>query len=189
MNKIIRFLQIYLLIGFPFVLACMVWQTFYKGGEGFIWTLFAFNTMFWFLMLIVFLVLLVVSPKAREKTIVHLAHLKERDEREEYITGKAARKVYISTLSLTLLLLFLSIFKLQISHIKPTEANKHSLSVSIGCSFNLLDQSKESMPHKPAGEVLFESEEYSLSKFSMILILLIWQLASFHLYARSLTNK
>ena len=134
-------------------------------------------------MLIVFLVLLVAVPRAREKTLKRLANLKDRDEREHYITGKASRAAYLATLSLTILLLFFSIFSLEIYRKPEAEAfgGKRG-TVSISLHLNLLDNSHDPLTHQ--GEVLFESRDFPLSKSAIILLLLGWQLLTFNLAAR-----
>lgn len=122
MNKLIRFIQNYLIIALPFVIACMIWST-VSPEEQFlaeastlttmIWNALSINLMGWFAILVLFLTLSVIAPSIREKTLRRLANLKERDEREQYITGQASRAAYISTLSLTLFFLFFSIFSLK----------------------------------------------------------------------------
>lgn len=98
MSKTIRWIQTYLVLGFPFVVGLMVWITiqYEKGAfsdrqvvqlHGFFWNALSFNLMAWFLILALFLVLLVFSARARELTIKRLANIRERDEREEQITG------------------------------------------------------------------------------------------------------
>lgn len=198
MNKFIRLIQTYLMIGFPFVIGFMFWNTMHPQDEflknslmltRIIWTGFAFNLMFWFLVLIAFLIILVAIPNAREKTLTRLANLKERDEREEYITGKAARATYISTLSMMILFLFLSVFTVNISRTpqNQTTDNKHRLSLGIGVHFSLLDKSKiEKIQHE---NVIFDSTSISLSTPAIILILLGWQLLVFNLVARRIESS
>lgn len=194
MNKIIRIMQTYLIVGLPFVILCMVWSTLHPQNEflahatlvpKILWHALAFNLMFWFLVLVLFLILLVAVPSVREKTLLRLANIKERDEREAYITGKAARITYLSTLSLMILLLFFSIFSLTI-YVTPqnNNANDHRkhLTVGMGVHFSLLN---ESQIKKTSNEkILFESKSISLSTPAVILILLCWQLLSFNLTAR-----
>ena len=196
MNKLVRYIQIYLVLGLPFVMGLMGWETLYssdeilKNASSFTKILFeglAFNLMSWFVALIIFLVLLVVMPSAREKTLRGMANLKERDEREEYITGKAARATYIATLSLTILLLFFSMFSVEIVRVpeSPTVKEKQ-LHVGISVGFSLLGKAQ---PQKnPLGDALFESQKFTLSSSAMLLILLGWQLLIFNIAARKEQN-
>lgn len=190
-NKIIRFIQTYLVVGLPLVIACMVWETFHPQNEilkdatiitRMLWEVLAWNLMLWFVVLILFLIMLVAVPNAREKTLRRLANLKERDEREEYITGKASRAAYISTLSLMIFFLFFSIFSFNIYRTPNKSTNRKPLTVGISIGFNLLD--KYSAEDNPKREMLFKSKDFSLSPSAIILILLSWQLLIFNLTAR-----
>jgi hypothetical protein len=193
-NKIIRLMQNYLIIGLPFVIICMVTETLNpeipfqttswitKIG----WHALGINIMLWFTTLIIYLVTMVTSANIREKTLKRLANLQERDEREAYITGKAARSVYISTLSLTLLLLFFSVFSFSIGTNPENErqAGKGKLAASISLQFHLLNESELKSPAKTNDLPAFNSREMTPSASTMLLILLGWQLVMFSLTAR-----
>lgn len=198
MNKLIRFIQNYLIVSLPFVIACMVWSTLLPEERflpeaplilKILWTLLSINLMGWFAVLILFLTLLVVAPNIREKTLWRLANLKERDEREQAITGKASRVTYISTLSLTLFFLFFSICSFKVTSLpKGHEMDAHqSRRVNINFHFSFLNKAKEDIAvHKiPIEEkVLFDSEKIILSTSAILLILLCWQLSAFNITAR-----
>lgn len=140
--------------------------------------------MLWFVILILFLILLISMPVAREKTLKRLANLKDRDEREQFITGKASRTAYISTLSLLVFFLFFSVFSLNIYRLPDSEAiNGKSKRVTIGLQFKLLDEPNYET-NQATGQVLFESKDIPLSKTAILLILIIWQLVSFNITAR-----
>lgn len=159
MNRAVRTIQTYLIYALPFVIACMAWSTLASAmPSGALWEFLSWNLMTWFATLIVFLVMLVASPVARESTLKRLADIHERDEREQYITGKASRTAYISTLSVMILFLFFSIFTWDLT----------SGSLRLGLGFSLLDDSK----HLP------------LSKTAIILLFLGWQLVAFRFTAR-----
>jgi len=147
-----------------------------------LWDTLSWNLMLWFAVLIVFLITLVVVPSARENTLRHIANLKERDEREEYITGKAARAAYISTLSLTLFLLFFSMFTLSIYRVPKDELHKRNITVTIHVGANFLETPQPEF--KIPGEVIFATKNIMLSSSSMIIILLAWQLLIFNYTAR-----
>ncbi len=192
MNKIARFIQNYLIFGLPFVIACMVWETIqpeiqFGRSNSFItkalWEAFSWNLMLWFASLILFLIILIMIPNIREKTLKRLANLKERDEREEYITGKASRVAYISTLSLMVFFLFLSIFTLNISRVpKDNSMGNHRYSVHINLGFSLLN--KHRIEKNIKEQVVFDSSDISLSNSATIFILLFWQLLAFNIASR-----
>jgi hypothetical protein len=192
MSKFIRWAQNYLLFALPFVLLCMAWGTFQTERQildqptfftKFVWEVLSWNLILWFLVLVAYLILMVFKSEVREKTLKRLANLKERDEREQFITGRASRAAYISTLSLIICLLFFSIFSLNIYHVPESKAvNGKTGTVSIGLSFNLLDQPK--LDKSTENKIIFETRDIPVSKTAILLILLIWQLAAFNLAAR-----
>lgn len=192
MKKTIRWMQNYLLYALPFVLICMGWQTIQPETTiltnanlliKMIWEVLAWNLILWFVTLTLFLIFLVVIPEAREKTLTRLANLKERDEREQLITGRAARSAYISTISVLILLLFMSIFSFNMYRVPQEDAvNGKTGFISIGLSFDLLDEPIGET--KSRGNTIIESHSIPLSKTAIILGLIIWQLAVFSFSAR-----
>jgi len=193
MNRFIRYLQNYLMIGLPFVVICIVWGSLgannmekalnYSPFTKMIWSGFGYNIMLWFTLLIVYLFALVLIPSVREKTLRRLANMKERDEREQYITGKASRAAYISTLSILILFLFISLFSFNVIK-TPADKAGHHYRASIGMHYTMLNSSVAPSPAKNAEEILFDTNQYTLSSSSILLILLAWQLFIFNRAAR-----
>ncbi len=184
MNKVIRFIQTYLVCAFPFVIACMARKQESFTNTSLTWELLSWNLMLWFVVLIVFLVMLVTMPRVREKTLRRLANLKERDEHEEYITGKASRAAYISTLSLMIFILFFSIFSFSYYRLPESQAiDGKRNTVSVNAGFNLLGGDSQII-YSPGTEMLFTTKDFSLSTSSILFILIGWQLLSFNIAAR-----
>jgi hypothetical protein len=152
-----------------------------------LWEVLSWNLMLWFVTLTVFLISLVTITSVREKTLSRLANLHERDEREQYITGKAARAAYISTLSFLILFLFLSMVSIRISSIPKDQvlSNGHHTQVDIGVHFSLLDKHPEEFIKQiPEEKILFDSSEIKPSISTILLFLIGWQLLIFNLTAR-----
>ena len=195
MKRFIKWVQNYLIYSFPAVLLIMAWGSFQDQEEiqsallKNLWGLLGWNIMVWFVALIGYLVALVLIPTLREQVLTRLANIKERDEREEYITGRAARTSYISTMSLLIFFLFLSIFTVNIKKEIPaspngtTNSSKPSThgSVNLGLNFSLLDKSTDK---KEQEGVVFESSNIPISKPAILLTVLLWQIFSFAITAR-----
>lgn len=193
MSKTIRFVQNYLIYSLPFVIVCMVWSTISPEKEVLkdaslatkvLWETLSWNLILWFVVLIVFLISMITIREVQERTLKRLANLKERDEREQFITGKASRAAYLATLSLLVCLLFFSIFTLNIQRVPESEAvNGKRGTVSIGLQFKLLDK-PQIETNGATGLTSFESKGIPLSKTAILLILILWQLAAFNYTAR-----
>lgn len=192
MNKFNRIIQNYLIYALPFVLIEMVWSSFQSDRQitsdssfliRALWEVFSWNLMLWFAILIFFFCSLVFASNVREQTLKRIANIKDRDEREEYITGRASKSSYISTLSVLILLLFLSIFNLEVRRLPEDQAiGGKTKTLSIGLNFKIFDEAKKEVTN--GGDVLFESNDIPFSKTGIILLILIWQIVSFHLRAR-----
>jgi hypothetical protein len=195
-NKIIRYIQNYLICALPFVIGCMVWETiqpdiqFGKSSSiiaKVLWEVLSWNLMLWFAFLVLFLISLVAISSVREKTLRRLANLHERDEREQYITGKAARAAYISTLSFLILFLFLSMVSLRISSVPKNQVvnNGHHTQVNIGMHFSFLDKHTDEVINKtPEEKIFFDSNNMKPSISTILLFLFCWQILIFNLTAR-----
>ncbi len=186
-------MQNYLLYGFVFVIALLIWGAWLAADSNIVirilHELLSYNLMLWFSTLVLYMVFMVVIPSVREKTLRRLANLQERDEREEYITGKAARASYIATLSLTLFFLFFSLFSINLSKLNQTNPEKpgHSVNISIHYNFFSKSEVKESTNEQVA--TIFDTSQFSLSGATIILIFLGWQLLVFNLAARRERSK
>lgn len=192
MTKFYRALQNYLLYALPLVIIAMIWSRYVENGQAsqepsflikVLWEILAWNLMIWFAGLFLFFILLVLYPSARDQVLKRVANIKERDEREQFITGKASRTAFISTLSILSLLLFLSIFQVEVRRLPEDQiVDGKTKALSIGMKFELFDDPKSEWALE--GTSLFESKDIPLSKTGIILMALIWLIASFNLSAR-----
>jgi hypothetical protein len=193
MRKLNHCVQTYLLLASPLVIAMMIWGTIQPESEisklasplvKMLWSVLAWNLMAWFAVLILFLVSLVLIPNCRNTTLQRLANMKERDEREEIITAKAAKFSFVAVLSLIILLLFFSMFSIQISRLPADQAiNGKTGTLSVGMNFNLLENQVKSEKIS-SDRIIFETKDIPLSKSGILLVILVWQMMTFHLRAR-----
>lgn len=191
MVRVTRVVQNYLMYSLPLVLICMAWGSTTPESEirqtatlpvQWLWEVLSWNLMVWFAVLSLFLLALVASTEAREMTLKRLANLKERDELEQYITGRASRAAYVSTLSLLILLLFLSVFTLNIYRLPEGQAPAGKRgTVEIGLSLDFWDKDKAVVPK---GEPIFNTDHFPVSKSAVLILILGWQLLIFNLTAR-----
>lgn len=186
MKKTFNIIQNYLLIAFPFVVATMIWSSFLSFGRpenrtpaiSILWEVLSGNLMLWFVLLVVYLAFIVFYAPSRESVLKKIANIKERDEREAYITGKASRATFISTLSILIFLLFASTFQVSVKKLPPQEVYEgKTRMLSLGFGMSLWDSESS---EKKIGDVIFETKKLPLSKSSLILFLIIWQIAAYN---------
>lgn len=191
-----RYIQNYLIYALPAVILTALWSQFGDGQNatgalGVLWEICSWVLMIWFALLIVFLVTLLTYAPVREQTILRLARIQERDEREEQITGTAARSSFIVTMALLIFLIFISVFKIHLRHISPSdstfseEGSAPSKTLSLGFGLKIFD-----VPNKTdVNGVIFESTDIPLSKSALLILVLMAQAGAFWLSVRRQTAK
>ena len=192
MKKINQYIQSYLFMGIPFVIAIMTWASFQKESEvitksswpiQFLWQILSWNCIFWFAFLIIFLILIIFVPTVREQFISRIANIKERDEREQQITGAASRSVFISSLAISIFLLFLSVFTLSVTkNTNDQLSSRKNGMLYLELNMKFIDDPRQKTNNQ--GDVIFESNELPLSKSAILLLLIIWQLGWFRYSSR-----
>jgi hypothetical protein len=191
MERLNNFVRKYLVFASPFVAVTVIWGMIQSDSEirktgGFLlkalWELMSWSLIAWFVCLFIFMLLLVFRKETQDSTIKYLAGLRERDEREEVIMGVAAKRAFTATTSFLIFLLFLSCFTLSIAKLPPEQAvDRKNTTLSIG--FHLTG-SEPAVSTSPDGTVYYEHRDLPLSKSAIILVVLIWQVATFRCQAR-----
>lgn len=193
MDKLIRYLQNYLIYGFLFLGILILWQLLQYhydfASEGFprhLYNILSFNFPLWFLALMVYLLLLVFVPSVRDKKLRRLANLQERDEREAYIAGKAARTAYMATFSLLLVTFIFSLLNLFVMHAPSPKTGKPVYTFGLGIHYQVFSKPQLKTHNNTDLEkfILFDSHNYALSNSTLILFLLVWQVVAFNLTTR-----
>lgn len=181
----------YLIFAMPVVLTTMIWGSIQSDAEirqtgsfaiKALWELMSWSLILWFALLLVFMVLLTLRKETQESAIKYLAGIKERDEREEIIMGAAAKRSFTATAGLLVALLFLSCFTLNIAklpHDQVIDGKKSSL--NIGFRFTGTDAPRTVSSD---GSLMYDHHDLPLSKSAILLLILIWQMATFRINAR-----
>lgn len=192
MKQFSGFVQKYLIFVSPVVLATLIWGSYESNDEILrngsfalkaLWEVMSWSLMIWFLLLFVFVLLLGFRKETQESTIKYLAGITERDEREEVVMGLAAKRSFIATSGFLVLLLFLSCFTLTIAKLPPEQVvDGHKSTLTIGFHFAEADSGKTVSPD---GRVVYEHHDLPLSKSSIILMILLWQVGIFRFRARN----
>ena len=197
MNKLNRIIPKYLVFASPAVAIMFVWGFFQNQQEilalnnklvDYVWTALAFHLMFWLAVSIYFIFLLLLSPGFRDEFLAKLIRIKERDERERSIIGKAGRFCFLSTLALLVFLLFFSTINISVTRLPKDKANtekQHSLSLSVGMSFFAFNKNDDkNEPNKALGTNTFSTQGVLFSNQAMLLLLIIWHLGTFYYISR-----
>ena len=135
---------------------------------------------------------LMVSGPFRDLVIARITFMRERDEREVILTGKATRTTFLTTLAILIFLFCLSCFHVSIYKVPQERAVEGKTGmVSLGLGFSLLEHPKQDKP-KPEDIIkkkdIFTYSGLPVSSTSVILILIVWQIISYNYSIRRLTR-
>lgn len=184
----------YLLFSFPIVVVTIIWAlSVTHGGNGFIglqkiiWEIVSWHFLLWFALLVYFFMSLAFWGEFREKVLSILTLSKERDERETYISGRAGKATFYSTLSVLILFFFLSGLHVNIYR-KPKEeaVDGKRGNITIGYRFQFVNsvktESAETVPAK--AEKIFVMNGIPFTQEALFLFLICYHVASFHIFTR-----
>lgn len=139
----------------------------------------------WMMLTIYLSVRLMISEPFRDTVLSKLTFLKERDEREVILTGKATKTVFLTSLAVLIFLLFLSCFQVSIYRVPPEKAVDGKTGfVSLGVGFDLLEKSKVTRQERN----IFSYTGLPVSNTALILGLIILQIATYNYSMRRFTK-
>ena len=194
MKKINTAVIIYFLMGLPIMLVGVFFRfgdLFLKmvaGQSGFWGWLNSFIGITWGVWIVCTLYLgvaLVFSSTFREQLVARMIRLKERDERETFSAGVAAKKTFLLSIAVISFLFIVSLMQFQIAKIPDDQVkvDGHHHILKIGMGFNAWN-SPNAGPN-PLDPNLTFNFQMPLSTTGILLLLLVWQLGSFHWYSRN----
>jgi len=154
---------------------------FIHGYAGFIFAL-------WMTLSIFISLRLIFSGQFRERVISRITFIRERDEREALLTGKATKTAFLTSLAVLLLLFCLSCFQVSLYRVPPENAIDGKTGfVSLGVDFDLLEKEKHGRTDDTiAKEDIFTYQGLPVTSSAVILLLLVWQVACYNYTMRRL---
>ena len=139
----------------------------------------------WILISWLFSITMFFSRNNREIFLKKLSGIKERDEREIQIVGKALRTSYLTTMTILLSLLFLSMFHFEVAvnSADTIESGQERGYWGVGLAYNPINPWAITT-QKEGYDSYFSYYGLPISPPSLILLLLIWQIVSFRVVSR-----
>lgn len=144
-------------------------------GNGFINTVSGILFIFWILSLLVFLTRILWSAEYRGSCFTNLAGIRERDEREELIVGRAAKSSFLFMLSVLLILFFISTWR----YGERPSAGDASKSLTLGH----LDLTERSSVRDLHSDTIYYP--IPVSKTALLMLVISLQLLSFRYFSRT----
>jgi len=136
----------------------------------------------WMLLSIYLSARLMVSGSFRNKVLAKITFIREGDEREVMLTGKATKTAFLTSLAILIFLFFLSCFQFSFYRVPPEKAiDGKTRVVSLSFDFNLLESSKKAKPDETVQKTdIFSYTRLPLSSTAVILLLIIWQIICYN---------
>ncbi len=170
----------------PVIIIFMIWAVvtdfMNQTTSGLGWDIFGWVFIAWVIDLIYIVTKMLVSQTVRNVVMARLAGIKERDERESEVAGNAAKFSFLATLALLIFMLVFSVSTFTITKHSKNADGKNGKAI-IGFSLNAVDE--HAWTHEKKEDVeSFNYKGFPLTKPMMILIMIFWQIGSYHLVAR-----
>ncbi len=130
-------------------------------------------------------ILMLFSRSVRDSILQKITGIKERDEREVQIAGKALKSSYLTTMTILLFLLVISLFHLEISEksADSVEVGQHRGTVGLLLNFKAFD-SDGIVTQKEGYDSYFHLNFMPISGQALIILLLLWQTISYRFVVR-----
>jgi hypothetical protein len=131
---------------------------------------------------------LLVSGPFRDQVIAKITFIRERDEREAILTGKAAKTAMLTSLAFLILLFCLSCFHVSVYRVPPEKAVEGKTGfITLGLGFDLLKNGEQDRPEdRIQRQDIFSYRGLPVSGTTIILMLIVWQIISYNYSMRRL---
>lgn len=142
----------------------------------------------WMAMALYLSVRLMISEFFRDQVLTKLTFVRERDEREVMLTGRATRTTFMTSLAILIFLFCLSCFQISIYRVEPDLAvNGKSGKISLGIGFSMLSPARNEPPEE-AIENIFTYSGMPLSGSALLLFMILWQVGCYNYSMRRLVR-
>ncbi|HPQ44914.1 MAG TPA: hypothetical protein PKZ42_11890 [Syntrophales bacterium] len=142
----------------------------------------------WMTLALYLSVRLMVSGQLRDQVIAKITFMRERDEREALLTGKATKATFLTSLAILIFLFSLSCFQVSVYRVPPDKAvDGKTGMVSLGMGFSLLESDKQKQrTENIQKEYIFDYRGLPISSETIILLLIIWHIGFYNYSMRKL---
>jgi len=144
----------------------------------------------WLVMTFYLSIKLVASPTFRSSVLTRMARIRERDEREMMVSGRATRKAFLATLAVLIFGLCLSMFRLAVYRVPESQAvNGKTGTLAINLNWNLMGE--KILGPQTGDQVASSYFAYPGMPFSataIFLFLIVWQVFSYNYFVKRIEN-
>jgi hypothetical protein len=141
------------------------------------------TAMVWLALSIYLSIQLITSETLREKLLLKLTFIKERDEREERLTGKATRSTFLATIAVLITLFFFSCLQFSVYRVDPQYAVGGKTGfVTVGFGLYLSNEAEcNKNTGIPIKKNIFSYKGLPVSSTVIIFFLVLWHIVYYNL--------
>jgi uncharacterized membrane protein (DUF373 family) len=185
MNKFNKHLITFLKYFSPVVAVAIFLSMRGFNGNNFFYQFFGLGTILWTVLLFYFFFAVAFSENLKNTFVRRLAGIKENDEREFQLTGIVSKKTFIATTAFLILLLFLSVIRVNIYRDSEAEvkSGKHG-TIQIGMGMTILNEKTEPAKEEIGRRYIIKYNGFPLSADGTLLLVMLLQLGTFYYFSR-----
>ena len=188
MNTINKFVIDYLKWASPIAALAALLSAMGKSGSTIFYDSIGTVTIVWVVFLMYLVFALALQDKLRNRFVRWIAGIKENDERESLIAGKASQKTFIFMTGLIVLLIFLSIIRIEIYQNNFLDANgKKNGEIRLGMGIKFLQSPTEESPTteiENQRKYFIHYKEFPLAGDGILLVVFFMQIGAFYYFSR-----
>ncbi len=178
------------LIGYAVFAYSVDWRTVGRSND-YLKTLYDLGGLvlgLWMIVSVALSVRLVASGVFRERVLVKLTLINERDERETFLSGRAAKETLLTSIAVLVFLFCLSCFEVSLYRLPPDQTvDGKARVISLGVKFELVDHATtKNSDESLQKENIVAYSGLPFSNSSVIMGLIIWQIISYNYSIRRL---
>ena len=186
MNKLNKFVIAYLKWASPLALIAATLSALGKSGDTVFYDTIGWVTIVWVLLLIYLMFALAFQDQLRNRFVRWIAGIKENDERESFIAGKASKKTFIFMTGFIVLLIFLSIIRIDIYQNKTLNSvGKKNGEVRLGMGVKFIQSHNDDESKNDNDKTYFiHYKEFPLAVDGTLFLVGLMQIGAFYYFSR-----
>lgn len=176
-----KYVLLYLKWASPIALVAAILSGLGYSGNNLFYHTIGITTVIWIVCLIYMVLVTSLSPKLRETFVRWLSGIKENDERESQITGVVSKNTFIFMTGILILLLFLSVIRIDIYRNKDLIAQgKEGGMISFGMGMRFIESSDTKTTDETNRDYILKYHGLPLTSDGVLVVVLALQLGAFY---------
>lgn len=189
MKNFNKYVLLYLKWTSPVALLAAVLSALSYSGDSLFYATTGWMTIVWIILMIYTVLVTSLSPELRDLFVRRLSGIKENDERESQITGVVSQKTFIFMTGITILLLFLSVIRIDIFHNKDLIAQgKEGGMIQFGIGLRFIESDDTNKIDESNRDYIVKYHGLPLTSDGTLILILGLQLGVFYFFSRKINQ-